>query len=50
MIDEENESATMPETPTAPAAAPAHAAPARPATVEPEDTVFSLPLSHVTQE
>lgn len=50
MIDEENESATMPETPTVPAAAPAHAAPARPATVEPEDTVFSLPLSHVTQE
>ena len=50
MIDEENKSATMPETPTAPAAAPAHAAPARPATVEPEDTVFSLPLSHVTQE
>lgn len=50
MIDEENKSATMPETPTAPAAAPVHAAPARPATVEPEDTVFSLPLSHVTQE
>ena len=50
MIDEENKSATMPETPAAPAAAPAHAAPARPATVEPEDTVFSLPLSHVTQE
>ncbi len=50
MIDEENKSATMPETPTVPAAAPAHAAPARPATVEPEDTVFSLPLSHVTQE
>ena len=50
MIDEENKSAAMPETPTAPAAAPAHAAPARPATVEPEDTVFSLPLSHVTQE
>ena len=50
MIDEENKSATMPETPTAPAAAPAHAAPARPTTVEPEDTVFSLPLSHVTQE
>ena len=50
MIDEENKSATMHETPTAPAAAPAHAAPARPATVEPEDTVFSLPLSHVTQE
>ena len=50
MIDEENKSATIPETPAAPAAAPAHAAPARPATVEPEDTVFSLPLSHVTQE
>lgn len=50
MIDEENKSATMPETPTAPAAAPAHAAPARPATVEPEDTVFSLPLSHVTHD
>ena len=50
MIDEENKSATMPETPTAPAVAPAHAAPTRPATVEPEDTVFSLPLSHVTQE
>ena len=50
MIDEENKSATMPETPVAPAAAPAHAAPAGPAPVEPEDTVFSLPLSHVTQE
>ena len=50
MIDEENKSATMPETPAAPAAAPAHAAPARPTAVEPEDTVFSLPLSHVTQE
>ena len=50
MIDEENKSATMPETPTAPAAAPAHAAPTRPASVEPEDTVFSLPLSHVTQD
>lgn len=50
MIDEENKSATMPETPTAPAVAPAHAAPTRSATVEPEDTVFSLPLSHVTQE
>ena len=50
MIDEENKSATMPETPAASAAAPAHAAPARPATVEPEDTVFSLPLSHVTQD
>ena len=50
MIDEENKSATMPETPVAPAAAPAHAAPARPAAVEPEDTVFSLPLSHVTQD
>ena len=41
MIDEENKSATTPETPTVPAAAPAHAAPARPATVEPEDTVSS---------
>ena len=50
MIDEENKSTTMPETSTAPAAAPAHAAPAGPAPVEPEDTVFSLPLSHVTQE
>lgn len=50
MIDEENKPATMPETPAAPAAAPAHAAPARPAPVEPEDTVFSLPLSHVTQD
>ena len=50
MIDEENKSATMPETPVAPAAAPAHAVPARPAAVEPEDTVFSLPLSHVTQD
>lgn len=50
MIDEENKSATIPETSAAPAAAPAHAAPAGPAPVEPEDTVFSLPLSHVTQE
>lgn len=50
MIDEENKPATMSETPAAPAAAPAHAAPARPAPVEPEDTVFSLPLSHVTQD
>ena len=50
MIDEENKSATMPETPAAPAPVPAHAAPAGPAPVEPEDTVFSLPLSHVTQE
>ena len=50
MIDEENKSATMPETSAAPAAAPAHAAPTGPAPVEPEDTVFSLPLSHVTQE
>lgn len=50
MIDEENKSATMTEAPAAAVAAPAHAAPARPATVEPEDTVFSLPLSHVTQE
>lgn len=50
MIDEENKSATMPETPATPAAAPAHAAPTRPAAVEPEDTVFSLPLSHVTQD
>lgn len=50
MIDEENKPATMPETSAAPVAAPAHAAPARPAPVEPEDTVFSLPLSHVTQD
>lgn len=50
MIDEENKSATIPETSAAPAAAPAHAAPAGHAPVEPEDTVFSLPLSHVTQE
>lgn len=50
MIDEENKSATIPEASAAPAAAPAHAAPAGPAPVEPEDTVFSLPLSHVTQE
>ena len=50
MNDEENKPATIPETPAAPAAAPAHAAPARPASVEPEDTVFSLPLSHVTQD
>lgn len=50
MIDEENKSATMPETSAAPATAPAHAAPTGPAPVEPEDTVFSLPLSHVTQE
>lgn len=50
MIDEANKPATIPETPAAPAAAPAHAAPARPASVEPEDTVFSLPLSHVTQD
>ena len=50
MIDEENKSATMPEAPAAPAPVPAHAAPAGPAPVEPEDTVFSLPLSHVTQE
>ena len=50
MIDEENKSATMPEAPAAPAPMPAHAAPAGPAPVEPKDTVFSLPLSHVTQE
>ena len=50
MIDEENKPAAMPETSAVPAAAPAHAAPARPAAVEPEDTVFSLPLSHVTQD
>lgn len=50
MIDEENKSATIPETSAAPAAAPAHATPTGPAPVEPEDTVFSLPLSHVTQE
>ena len=50
MIDEENKSATMSEALAAPAAVPAHAAPAGPAPVEPEDTVFSLPLSHVTQD
>ena len=50
MIDEENKSATMTEAPAATTAAPAHAAPAGSAPVEPEDTVFSLPLSHVTQE
>lgn len=50
MIDEENKSATMPETSAAPATAPVHAAPTGHAPVEPEDTVFSLPLSHVTQE
>lgn len=50
MIDEENKSATMPETSAAPATAPAHAAPAGHAPVEPEDTVFSLPLSHVTHD
>lgn len=50
MIDEENKSATIPETSAAPAAAPAHAAPTGPAPVEPEDTVFSLPLSHVTHD
>lgn len=50
MIDEENKSATMSEALAAPAAVPAHAAPAGPASVEPEDTVFSLPLSHVTQD
>ena len=40
----------MTEAPAAAAAAPAHAAPAGPAPVEPEDTVFSLPLSHVTHD
>ena len=50
MIDEENKSATMSEALAAPAAVPAHAAPAGPAPVEPKDTVFSLPLSHVTQD
>ena len=50
MIDEENKSATMTEAPAAAAAAPAHAAPAGSAPVEPEDTVFSLPLSHVTHD
>lgn len=50
MIDEENKSATMTEAPAATAAAPAHAAPADSAPVEPEDTVFSLPLSHVTHD
>ena len=37
MIDEENKSATMSEALAAPAAVPAHAAPAGPAPVEPED-------------
>ena len=50
MIDEENKSATMTEAPAAAAAAPAHAAPVDSAPVEPEDTVFSLPLSHVTHD
>ena len=50
MIDEENKSATMTEAPAATTAAPAHAAPADSAPVEPEDTVFSLPLSHVTHD
>ena len=50
MIDEENKSATMTEAPAAATAAPAHAAPAGSAPVEPEDTVFSLPLSHVTHD
>ena len=50
MIDEENKSATMTEAPAAAAAAPAHAAPADSTPVEPEDTVFSLPLSHVTHD
>ena len=50
MIDEEDKSATMSEALAAPAAVPAHAAPAGPAPVEPEDTMFSLPLSHVTQD
>lgn len=50
MIDEENKSATMTEAPAAAAAVPAHAAPAGSAPVEPEDTVFSLPLSHVTHD
>ena len=50
MIDEENKSATMTEAPAAATAVPAHAAPAGSKPVEPEDTVFSLPLSHVTQE
>ena len=50
MIDEENKSATMTEAPAAAVAAPAHAAPADSTPVEPEDTVFSLPLSHVTHD
>lgn len=50
MIDEENKSTTMTEAPAAATAAPAHAAPAGSAPVEPEDTVFSLPLSHVTHD
>ena len=50
MIDEENKSATMTEALAAAAATPAHAAPVDSAPVEPEDTVFSLPLSHVTHD
>lgn len=50
MIDEENKSATMTEAPAAATAVPAHAAPAGSKPVEPEDTVFSLPLSHVTHD
>ena len=50
MIDEENKSATMTEAPAATTAAPAHAAPADSTPVEPEDTVFSLPLSHVAHD
>ena len=50
MIDEENKSATMTEAPAVAAATPAHAAPVDSAPVEPEDTVFSLPLSHVTHD
>lgn len=40
----------MTEAPAAAVAAPAHAAPADSTPVEPEDTVFSLPLSHVTHD
>ena len=46
MIDEENKSQHAAETDQAPT--PAHAAAPNATPVEPEDTVFSLPLSHVT--
>lgn len=46
MIDEENKSQHAAE--AAGISAPAHAAASNTTPVEPEDTVFSLPLSHVT--